>query len=354
MIRCITTTFDKKLVTLLLESFTVVCDFIAYISDQSEKYSTMASSFTPSPTIHSMKRRARWHDYSAKGLYMITLTVNGRKPLLGKLCGTPHPHVELSSLGKRIFGEELKRIPYHYPNVEVWKSILMPDHIHFILYVKETFAEGIHLGTVLKGFKVGCNRAIKELEPSSSPTLFEKGYNDKILLDRDRLCRWCHYLDDNPRRLWLKRSNPNLFTVIRHNKLAGRECEMIGNIFLLDYPEMEAVVVHRAYSEGQLGELRQKWMLCGLNGGVLVRAAISPKEKEVMHEAMDRGYNVIYLRDNGFPDLYKPAGRAFDACCAGRLLQISPFDFRMQKEAITREKCLTLNALAEDIAAGLR
>ncbi|MDE6652830.1 MAG: hypothetical protein K2K37_00370 [Muribaculaceae bacterium] len=44
----------------------------------------------------------------------------------------------------------------------------------------------------------------------------------------------------------------------------------------------------------------------------------------------------------------------FDACCAGKLLQISPFDFRMQKEAITREKCLILNALAEDIAAGLR
>lgn len=314
----------------------------------------MPTPFTPSPIRHSMKRRAEWHDYRAPGQYMLTIVVNDRRPMLGTLVGEPYPHVELSPLGKRIFKEELPKITRFYPNVEVWKSMLMPDHIHFILNVKDYFPEGKHLGTTVKGFKNGCNRVLRELYGASALPLFEKGYTDKILLHRGRLQRWIHYLDDNPRRLWLKRNNPDLFTVIHHHTIAGRDCDIVGNQFLLDIPDMEAVVVHRAYSDSLLEELRKKWMICGENGGVLISAAIAPKEKGVMHEAMEKGFNVIYLRDNGFPDLYKPAGRAFDACCDGKLLQISPWEYSMQKTTITREKCLLLNKMAEDIVQGLR
>lgn len=45
-------------------------------------------------------------------------------------------------------------------------------------------------------------------------------------------------------------------------------------------------------------------------------------------------------------------GEAFDACAQGMLLQISPWDFHVQKKVITRAQCLYLNALAEKISAG--
>ena len=80
-----------------------------------------------------------------------------------------------------------------------------------------------------------------------------------------------------------------------------------------------------------------------------LRAAVSPKEKEVLREAMNRGYNIILLRENGFPKLYKPSGEAFDACAKGVLLQISPWDFHYERRVITREQCLHLNAMAERI-----
>ena len=38
-------------------------------------------------TRHSMKRRCPWHDYHGKGTYMLTLVVEGRMPLLGRLAG---------------------------------------------------------------------------------------------------------------------------------------------------------------------------------------------------------------------------------------------------------------------------
>lgn len=58
-------------------------------------------------TQHSMKRRSPWHDYHGKGTYMLTLVVEGRMPLLGKLWGRVDarpgdgdaPKVKLSELG---------------------------------------------------------------------------------------------------------------------------------------------------------------------------------------------------------------------------------------------------------------
>lgn len=183
--------------------------------------------------------------------------------------------------------------------------------------------------------------------------LFEEGYNDKILLHDGQLDNWKHYLDDNPRRLYLKRQNPQYFTVIHDMEIAGQKCQIVGNRFLLDIPDKVAIIVHRRYTDEENARLREEWLACGERGGVLVSAAISPKEKAVLREAMDRGYNIILLRENGFPTLYKPTGESFDACSEGLLLQISPWEFHMERRTITRQQCLSLNNLAEKIA-GIR
>ena len=185
---------------------------------------------------------------------------------------------------------------------------------------------------------------------SAGKSLFEPGYNDKILLRDGQLENWKRYLDDNPRRLTIKRLHPDYFTVIHEATIAGRPCQMVGNRFLLDIPEKTAVIVHRAYSDQEYNRLVEQWLTFGEAGGVLVSAAISPREKAVMREAMNRGYRIILLRENGFPPLYKPSGESFDACSEGRLLQISPWEYHMQRKTISREQCLQLNRMAEDIA----
>lgn len=338
-------------------------------------------------TKHSMKRRSPWHDYSRKGTYMLTLVVDGRAPLLGVLKGSvdasrePYdvPRVELSELGSTIRREETGKISRFYPWVEVWKVCIMPDHIHMIIRVKEDMPRGKHLGQVVRGFKTGCSRAWWRMSkgapsgatggtgaaeaagrrvitvPSASPdgllpVLFERGYNDKILLHEGQLDNWKAYLDDNPRRLLIKRQNPQLFTVLHGMSVANHECQVVGNRFLLDIPDKMAVIVHRRYTDEENARLREEWLACGERGGVLVSAAISPKEKEVMREAMNCGYRIILLRENGFPKLYKPTGESFDACHEGLLLQISPWDYHMERKTITRTQCMELNAMAEIIA----
>lgn len=309
--------------------------------------------------LHSMKRRSSWHNYDCKGTYMLTLVVSDRKRLLGKLVASDEtknfPHVMPSPLGEAILHKEVMKIHLFYPQIDVWKVCLMPDHLHMIVRVREDLPIGKHLGKVIAGFKIGCNRAYWRIFNVNEPPrkgLFEDGYNDKILQHEGQLENWRRYLDDNPRRLLMKIQKPELFTVVTDFSIGEERCQIVGNRFLLDIPDKEAVIVHRRYSDEEVNRLQQQWFDCGERGGVLVSAAISPKEKAVLREAFNRGYRIILLRENGFPSLYKPTGDSFNACSEGLLLEISPWDYHMEKKVITREQCLMLNTLAEKIAKG--
>ena len=321
-------------------------------------------------TQHKMKRRKPWHDYHRKGTYMVTLVVEGRRPVLGKLimsAGEQDTSVELTALGKAIRDEEVQKISAIYKMVEVWKLCIMPDHIHMIVRIKEDLPEGKHLGHIVAGFKGGCSRAwwrmgrpcadaqgVVAATPAASaagmPSIFERGYNDLILLNDSQLDNWKHYLDDNPRRLAIKRLHPDFFTTLNYIDIAEWHCQIVGNRFLLDIPQKVAVIVHSAYSDKEYAEYKKEWLACGEAGGILVSAAIATREKEVMREAMNRGYRIIFVRENGFPPLYKPSGESFDACSNGRLLQICPWEYHMERRIISREQCLMLNRLTEEIA----
>ena len=318
-------------------------------------------------TQHKMKRRKPWHDYHRKGTYMVTLVVEGRRPVLGKLimsAGEQDTSVELTALGKAIRDEEVQKISAIYKMVEIWKLCIMPDHIHMIVRIKEDLPEGKHLGHIVAGFKGGCSRAwwrmgrpcadaqgvVAATDAAGMPSLFERGYNDLILLNDSQLDNWKHYLDDNPRRLAIKRLHPDFFTTLNYIDIAEWHCQIVGNRFLLDIPQKVAVIVHSAYSDKEYAEYKKEWLACGEAGGILVSAAIATREKEVMREAMNRGYRIILVRENGFPPLYKPSGESFDACSNGRLLQICPWEYHMERRIISREQCLMLNRLAEEIA----
>ena len=117
--------------------------------------------------VPSMKRRAACHDYRARRMYMITLCVEGRRPLLGQLTGgVEAAHVELTALGEAV-AQVWESIPNHHPGVEVLALQLMPDHLHGILFVKEYLEEG--LGKVILGFKQACNKEYRRLEAGNQP-----------------------------------------------------------------------------------------------------------------------------------------------------------------------------------------
>ena len=119
--------------------------------------------------VASLLRRLKGHDYQGRSIYMITLCTEGRQPLLGRLmrrtAAVASAYIEPTELGSEV-AHCWREIPKHYPEVSVLAFQVMPDHIHGILFVTHEMA--VHLGKVVNGFKVGCNRAYRRLVLGSS------------------------------------------------------------------------------------------------------------------------------------------------------------------------------------------
>ena len=338
----------------------------------------------------SMKRRCDEHDYTQRGIYMITMATEGRLPLFGTLKGNPlatsgddKPQVILSVLGERL-KDSWKDIPAHYPEVSVIKLCVMPDHIHGVLFVKEKMP--YHLGTIINGFKAGTRKAARELgvitatmSPSTEPAparyteaspqsktpvryieaspqskspqgvLWEPGYNDRILLQEGQLQRMLNYLDDNPRRLLLKHAHPQYFKPLGKLTVAGLEMEAMGNPNLLNNPIKLQVQCSRHLYPNEIEQRKQYFLKAAKQGAIIVSPCISPGEKEIATAILEAQLPLIVLLLKGFPPFFKPQPHYLIACAEGRLLMISPYPWQNEKIDNMRQRCLQLNDIAAEI-----
>ena len=337
----------------------------------------------------SMKRRCNLNDYCDRGIYMITIAIEGRRPLLGRLAGdTPEEaYVVLSAFGERVKTYWMA-IPQFYPQIEVVKLCMMPDHIHGILFVHERIER--HLGHVINGFKTGCRKAAREMgilpdvaaeipqytkqtqqntahsvkytavSPQSSPQsssydrhhglIWEENYNDRILRGRGQYERMKAYLDDNPHRLLIKRLHPEYFTQLGTITAAGIPMQAIGNRFLLDNPVKIQIQCSRKMNEEEIEHYKEAILeRAKKEGAIVVSPCISPGEQQTATAAMTAGIPLIVLLLNGLPPLFKPQPRYLEACEEGRLLMLAPFPYQNEKLENMRQRCLQLNAYAAEI-----
>ncbi|MBQ3961808.1 MAG: transposase [Muribaculaceae bacterium] len=308
---------------------------------------------------YSMKRRCEFHDYTSRSIYMITIAVEGRHPILGTLCGPDGnhhmPRVEASPVGE-IVKEIWNNIPKYYQQIKPIRLQLMPDHMHGILFVTQPMNK--HLGHVIKGFKAGCNKAFRELSATMSPItttsqpthLWEEGYHDRILTGDNQLKKMIDYLIDNPRRLWIKQNNPDYFKTYHNITIADQQVSAMGNIFLLHAPNKVAVKVSRDITDEQLDIKTNQLIKMAQQGTILVSPCISKGEKHIFRIAYEMGYSTIVIQENGFSKFAKPTGKRFNACAQGKLLIIATGQHHNQTIPHTREISNKLNHLAAIIA----
>ena len=335
-----------------------------------------------------MQQRCWEHDYCSPSFYMITVVTEPRRECLGALKteDVDAATVRLSPVGE-IVRDVWRRTTAVYPGVEACECVVMPDHFHGILWVKERLERP--MGHIVKAFKrvsteecrsrglllqpnpgsrglllqrdPGSKGLLLQLDPGAAPSsvpaatpaagLWQSGFQDSILLRRGQLKAMANYIADNPRRLAAKRANPALFTVVSNLEIgSGKTCSAIGNPFLLRHPLKRQVQVSRRISPSALAACQEELLHAADHGAVLVSPCISPSEKAIARAALAAGKALIVLLANGFPPLYKPAGRYFDACAAGRLLMVAPFSYQRRRKPVTREQCLELNDWAKTIA----
>ena len=358
------------------------CNFVGMDREDYEKRKAFAGKKKP-----SMKRRFAGHDYTRRGIYMVTMTVEGRRPLFGRVYGSgDDPRIELTELGCAV-RDEWWNIPQYHPEVKVFELQMMPDHLHGILFISEPLACG--LSGIIRGFKTGCGRAYRRLvAPRAFATgqvatesqqtlkgehsgqtikeghqgqtlkeshqehglLFEPGYNDLVLRNNDEYQRWKHYLRDNPRRLLMKREHPDLLRPFFNLQLGSHTYNGIGNRALLTDPQRLAVRVSRRLTGKELDAEVARYIEAARNGTVLISPAISPGEKRVMREAFNLHLPTIVVLRNGFTTLSKPKGEQFDACSEGRLLMLSAWEHTNERITLTANDCVQMNLMAHELS----
>ena len=303
----------------------------------------------------SMKRRMEGHDYFDRGIYMITMAIEGRKPLLGTLHGEPTvtegdriPQVTLSAMGEKV-KECWMLIPSFHPKVKILKLCIMPDHIHGILFVQEKMEKP--LGKVIEGFKIGTRKAARELGIMQTlyPALSEQ---EKKSRHKGQLERMFAYLEDNPRRLLLKRQHPEYFTRLGTINVAGIQMQAVGNRFLLDNPVKLQIQCSRRLTLEEI-EHQKDIMLYQAHdqGAILVSPCISPGEQQIATAALTERIPLIVLLLKGFSPFFKPQPKYLEACTEGRLLMLSPYPYQNEKIDNMRQRCIQLNNIAVTICS---
>lgn len=68
------------------------------------------------------------HDYNA-GVYFITICTHHQKRYFGEVIGDD---ICLTDIGKYT-QEAIQKIGELHPDVEVWASVIMPNHVHLVL-----------------------------------------------------------------------------------------------------------------------------------------------------------------------------------------------------------------------------
>ena len=343
----------------------------------------------PHDIHHTQHRRAEWQNYGERGLYMVTLCIDGRQPLFGYLEGNiraqlgtdDFPHIVLSPLGRTILEEELPKIHHLYPQIELWQAAIMPDHLHLLFYIREPLPPGKHLGHIISSFKGGCSRAwwaqttsdntaakatgtpaaaavptalaaatvpvasaaavpvaLAAAVPVASatvkhPALFEAGYHDRIIKRPGMLDTIKRYMADNPLRALMRRQLPHLMERRLHLRIGTHEYAAFGALFLLKRAEKEQVFYHRRDKKTGIptelteGYKRQKerQLAEARSGVVLVSPGISTGENLVIDAAIAEGLPVIHLQKKPIERYWKPERRRFEACARGALLILSPW-----------------------------
>ncbi|MDR1153558.1 MAG: hypothetical protein LBL04_02510 [Bacteroidales bacterium] len=91
------------------------------------------------PTIHHRRSiRLKDYDYSQAGLYFITICVQNRHCLFGKITDNK---MILNKYGKIAYGEWLKT-PNMHPNIQLDEFIVMPNHMHGIIVIADNDGDG--------------------------------------------------------------------------------------------------------------------------------------------------------------------------------------------------------------------
>jgi len=163
--------------------------------------------------FHRRSVRLRGYDYSANGLYFITICTQDRLPLFGNIVAK---EVVLNDAGLAV---EMcwRDIPNHFAWIKVDEFVVMPNHVHGIIEICERnhgenragakdvlplrHGTSCTVGSVVRGFKTGVTKWFRA--NTDIDRVWQRNYHEHVIRNEESHQRIVEYIRTNPQR-WVE------------------------------------------------------------------------------------------------------------------------------------------------------
>ena len=147
------------------------------------------------------KLRLEGYDYSSPGYYHIVIVTEKRVKYLGNL---RYNEMILSPFGI-VLSQVLDNINNYYPNIEVLKYQIMPDHVHILVNLIELTSTNQNISipdfvSRIKTFSVWEYRKINSDKEVLPTKMWHRSFFDRVLRTNEEAELTFDYIDFNPDR----------------------------------------------------------------------------------------------------------------------------------------------------------
>jgi putative transposase len=172
--------------------------------------------------IHSMHQTRRsirhpGHDYASAGAYFITICVANRQAQFGQIQNQQMMLNGIGQLAHTCWAE----IPHHHPHSALDEFVIMPNHMHGILWIttsgatanggRRTFGGSTKgsISTVIAGYKAAVTRTAHQTGLLAAARLWQARFWDRIIRNDIELAHIRDYIRNNPARWSDDQLHPN-------------------------------------------------------------------------------------------------------------------------------------------------
>jgi putative transposase len=159
------------------------------------------------PDIHHRRSiRLPGYDYSQPGAYFVTICIWQRECLLGEI---QEGNILLSRYGEVVNFNWFNLIRV-YPHIELNSFVIMPNHLHGIIIIKEQNQEH-SLSEIVRRFKTFSARRINQLRSVSGIPVWQRGYYEHIIRNETTFSKIQEYIINNPYKWETDEMHPSAF-----------------------------------------------------------------------------------------------------------------------------------------------
>jgi putative transposase len=159
------------------------------------------------PEIHHRRSiRLKNYDYTQEGAYFITICTQDRQCIFGDI---KKGEMQLNLLGT-IADKYWQEIPQHFPHIKLDVFVVMPNHVHGILWIVKRIARETKtkdygkmtpgsISTVIRSYKSAVTKKINLIcNQKGMASVWQRNFYEHINRDEESLSEIRKYILNNP------------------------------------------------------------------------------------------------------------------------------------------------------------